>query len=161
MFKFKFKLKDSNYSRSQSITKIDFFISKEARIIYQELLTSESEEKRTALGEKLLDELSDAAEIDVVNLKVSSARQYHKKYQGRVVSKQYGYYRPASKYIYISNRTAVRGQILAAKTFIETLLHEWVHHYDFCSLKFNSIHTSGFYARLNDLKEKLKRGLLK
>ena len=95
------------------------------------------------------------------NLKVSSARQYHKKYQGRVVSKQYGYYRPASKYIYISNRTAVRGQILAAKTFIETLLHEWVHHYDFCSLKFNSIHTSGFYARLNDLKEKLKRGLLK
>jgi hypothetical protein len=147
--------KKSNYERSNSITQIDFFISENAKTIFLNLMKVNSEQKRNKFGEELLDELSDLAEIDVVNLTVSSAKQYHKKFKGRVVSKRYGYYRPRSKYIYINNRTAVRGQILAAKTFAETLLHEWMHHYDFCKLKLNSIHSAGFYARLGHLKDKL------
>ena len=42
------------------------------------------------------------------------------------------------------------------RDFLNTLLHEWLHHYDTRKLKLNSIHSKGFYLRLNDLQEKLK-----
>lgn len=150
-----FRRPQSNYERSNSITAIDIPISRQAKQIAKKLLQSKSEKKRQLLGDELLDELADLAQIDIVNLKISKAKQYHKKSKGRVVARQYGYYKPGSKYIYINNRTAVRGQILAPKSFLDTLLHEWVHHYDFCKLKLNSIHTAGFYARLKDIKTKL------
>lgn len=151
-----FKKKQTNYERSNSILKVTFPISKQAKKLASKLLKKQDDEnKRQILSDQLLDELADMAKIDIVKLKISKAKQYHKKYKGRVVAKQYGYYRPGSKYIYINNRTAVRGQILAPKTFLDTLLHEWLHHYDHCKLGLNSIHTAGFYARLKDLKTKL------
>ena len=146
--------KQTNYEKSNSILKVDFKLSKIAKELSSRILRSKSEGDRQELSLDLVDELCDLAKIDIVNVKISEAKQYHKKHKGRVVAKQYGYYRPSSKYIYINNRTAVRGQILAPKSFLDTLLHEWLHHYDFCRLKINSIHTSGFYSRLNDLKQK-------
>lgn len=116
--------KQSNYKKSNSIIKIDFPISKQAQILSKKLLNSRSKQDRQELGDELLDELADLAKIDIVKLKISSAKQYHKKYKGRVVSRQYAYYKPESNYIYINNRTAVRGQILAPKTFFDTILHE-------------------------------------
>lgn len=145
----------SNYEKSNDTTTIKIPISTEAQRLTSLLLRSKEEKERQTLGDKLLDELADLAQIDIVNLKISEARQYHKKRNGKIAMKQYGYYKPGSKYIFISNRTAVRGQILAPKTFLDTLLHEWTHHYDHQKLSLNSIHTAGFYARLKDLKEKL------
>ncbi len=145
----------SNYERSNEIIRIDFPISRLAYRLSRKLLKSKGEELRQRLGDELLDELADLSKIDIVRLKISKAKQYHKKHKGKVVLRQYGYYKPDRKYIYINNRTAVRGQILAPKTFLDTLLHEWVHHYDHCKLGLDSIHTSGFYARLTDLKTKL------
>ena len=142
----------SNYTRSNASTKVDFRISKNAKNLTTKLLASKTERERQALGDDLLDELADLAEINIVNLKISNKKQYHKKSKGKTVFKQYGYYKPGAKYIYINNRTAVRGQILAPKTFLDTLLHEWMHHYDHEKLGLNSIHTAGFYARLRDLK---------
>jgi len=146
---------DRNYKKSNAITTLEFGISKEAQYLAQTLLESSSEEARQKIGDALLDELADLAGVDIVRLKISSAHQYHKKRNGRVVYKQYGYYKPGTKYIYINNRTAVRGQIIAPKTFLDTLLHEWMHHYDHVKLGLNSIHTSGFYERIRDLKYKL------
>jgi len=145
-----------NYQRSNEIETVDFKVNISAVDLAQYLLDSSSTVERQKLGEQLLDELCDASAIDIVNLKISDTQQYHKKRAGRVVFKQYGYYRPKSNYIYIQNKTAVRGQILAAKTFLDTLLHEWLHHYDFHRLRLNSIHTAGFYSRLQNLKTKLK-----
>ncbi|MBU4421837.1 hypothetical protein KKB41_02670, partial [Patescibacteria group bacterium] len=116
---------------------------------------SSHEFDRQKFGEALLDELSDLAKIDIVELKISNAKQYHKRSQNKIVSKQYGYYKPNANYIFIYNRTAVQGKNLAPKTFLDTLLHEWLHHYDFKKLKLNSIHTKGFYERLNHLKKML------
>jgi hypothetical protein len=82
------------------------------------------------LGEALLDELSDAAGIDVIELDIADQNQHHRRKDGRIVMKRYGSYRPSTKVINISNRTAARGQILAPKSFLDTLLHEWLHHYD-------------------------------
>ena len=146
---------DANYRKSNRITSVDVFFSQNAIRLAGLLLNSKSTARRQAIGEELLDDLCDGALIDIVNLKISDTNQYHRKRNGRVVFKQYGYYRGQSNYIYIQNKTAVRGQILAAKTFVDTLLHEWLHHYDTCKLKLNSIHTKGFYLRLADLKEKL------
>ena len=104
---------------------------------------------------ELLNELSLAAGIEAVKLKVSATRQYHKKKEGRVVFRQYGYYRFKNCYLYIQNQTPIRGQDMAPKTFFDTLLHEWMHHYDYYKLKIDSIHTKGFYLRLKNLKAKL------
>jgi len=146
----------SNYQKSNSITTVKFPISELAKQKAKQILSSAEAPVRQKLGEELLDELADGAKVDIVKLKISATNQYHKKYNGRVVSKQYGYYRPKSNYIYIQNLTAVRGQNLAPKTFLDTLLHEWLHHYDHKKLKLNSIHTQGFYLRLKSLKEKLE-----
>ena len=150
-----FRLLKSNYQISNSILKAKFPISDKALKLSDKLLKSSTEEDRQKLGDRLLDELADLARIDIVKLKISSVNQSHRRHKGRIVAKQYGYYKPGTHYIYITNRTAARGQFLAPKTFFDTLLHEWMHHYDFNKLKINSIHSSGFYARLKDLKTKL------
>lgn len=145
-----------NYVRSNAITTVDFTISPAATEFAKKILGTPDAENRQRLATALLDELSDCATIDLCNVKVSDTRQYHRRHGGRTVFKQYGYYRPQSRYIYIQNRTAVRGQILAARSFLETLLHEWLHHYDSCALRLNSIHTAGFFLRLRSLKAKLE-----
>lgn len=155
----------SNYEKSNAVLAIDFPVTRRAQKIARALiapspnpLTRRGEGNlvfRQKLGDALLDELADCARIDIVHLKIHDARQYHKKRGGRVVFRQYGYYRPKEKYIYITNRTAVRGQLLAPKTFLITILHEWMHHYDYCKLKLNSIHTKGFYLRLQSLQDAL------
>jgi hypothetical protein len=149
--------KQKNYIASNKIHAIHVRVPRAVREIAYSLLFSshKTTDFRQQKSQGLLDALTDLCEIDVVNVKISDAKQWHKKYKGRVQFKQYGYYKPGTKYIYINNRTAVRGQLLASKTFIDTLLHEWVHHYDHCRLKLDSIHTTGFYNRLTDIKQKV------
>lgn len=147
---------DLNYSKSNRIIKLDFVAPENARLYVKTLLDSQNEFDRQKFGEALLDELCDSAQIDIIRLKISSARQWHKRRNNKIVSKQYGYYKPDTNYIYIYNYTAVQGKALAPKTFLDTLLHEWIHHYDFKRLGLNSIHSSGFYKRLGHLKQMLE-----
>ncbi|MFH1405387.1 MAG: hypothetical protein ABIH21_04840 [Patescibacteria group bacterium] len=140
---------------SNAIVKIDFDVSDEAIVLARKIMTEKETDMRQQLGDELLDELADLAQIDIVKLKISDEKQYHKKRAGKVAMRQYGYYKPGSKYIYINNRTAVQGKVLAGKTFLNTLVHEWMHHYDCCKLGLNSIHTKGFYSRLNCLYKAL------
>jgi hypothetical protein len=130
-------------------------VSQEAVDLAQGLLSILEYEERLSLSEQLLDELSDLANIDIVEFNLIDDNQIHRKRNGKIVMKRYGVYRVNTKAISIHNRTAARGQILAPKSFLDTLLHEWLHHYDFKKLKLNSIHSRGFYLRLNDLKSKL------
>ncbi|MFA6526490.1 MAG: hypothetical protein WCT26_03730 [Candidatus Buchananbacteria bacterium] len=148
--------KNANYARSNSISNVKFLPSDLALQLSSKILISFEADDRQRLSEALLDELSDAAGIDVVEVAVTDENQVHKRRGSRIIMKKYGSYRPGSKIINISNRTAARGQILASKSFLDTLLHEWIHHYDTYKLKINSIHSKGFYGRLNDLKIKLK-----
>ena len=145
-----------NYRRSNRITCIDFDVSRKCKIISRKILSSRSTIRRQALSDALCEALCESSNVVACSVKISRARQVHKKSNGRTVYKQYGFYRPHAKYIYITNRTAVRGQILAPKTFLNTLLHEWMHHYDYSKLKLNSIHTKGFYLRLKSLEDELR-----
>ena len=48
--------------------------------------------------------------------------------------------------------TAKRGQVVAFKTFLRTLLHEICHHLDYALLRLpDSLHTDGFYRRESSL----------
>src|SRR3989339_98636 len=151
-----FFISKTNYEKSNKITSVKIHQSSEAIFLSQQILKLADARSRQDLGEKLLDELCDLTKIDIVKLNISDENQHHQKRNGKLVMKRYGQYQPGKNKIEIQNRTAVRGQILAPKTLLDTLLHEWLHHYDTCHLKLNSIHTKGFYLRLNDLKEKLE-----
>lgn len=148
--------KQANYDKSNRITEVKMPIPAEAIILTEKLLGLTDAAERQAHGTELMDYLSDAAGIAIVELDIQDANQHHRRSGGKIVMKRYGSYRLSNRMITISNRTAARGQILAPKSFVDTLLHEWIHHYDTHKLKINSIHSAGFYARLNDLKDKLK-----
>ncbi len=151
-----FFFKQSNYDYSNSVTKVKIPISQEAADLAQGLLSVLEYEERLNLSEQLLDELCDLAGLVIVEFNLVDANQIHRKRDGKIVMKRYGSYKIAEKIITIHHRTASRGQVLAAKSYLDTLLHEWLHHYDFKKLKLNSIHSRGFYLRLNDLKSKLQ-----
>lgn len=52
--------------------------------------------------------------------------------------------------------TAKRGQVVASKTFLRTLLHEVCHHLDYQLLKLgDSFHTDGFFKRESSLVKQL------
>jgi len=52
--------------------------------------------------------------------------------------------------------TAKRGQVVAYKTFLRTLLHEMVHHLDYQLLDLDdSFHTDGFFQRESSLVRQL------
>ncbi len=62
--------------------------------------------------------------------------------------------------ISVYSRTAKTKKYVAPKTFLRTLIHEWVHHYDKYKLKLaHTYHTKGFYERLNAIYSKLKEPL--
>jgi len=143
----------SNYERSNAITAVDFSVGTETKELAQQILQSSDAAERNKMSESLLDLLCDAAKIDICHVTITDTRQRHRRQNGRMVLKLYGHYRPQTNSISIQNRTAVRGQILAPKTFLDTLLHEWLHHYDTHALKLCSIHTAGFYLRLKSLKQ--------
>ena len=56
--------------------------------------------------------------------------------------------------------TAKRGQVVAFKTFLRTLLHEVCHHLDYTLLHLNeSFHTDGFFKRESSLFSQLAKPL--
>ena len=68
----------------------------------------------------------------------------------------FGYYVVNKQEIYIYNLTAITKKEISIKCLYETLLHEFMHHYDHTKLKLlDSSHTKGFYFRITDLKNKI------
>ena len=67
-----------------------------------------------------------------------------------------GWYVVNEKKIIIYNTTAKTNKTISIKSFYDTLLHEFIHHYDYEVIGLtDSLHTTGFYKRITDLKNKL------
>ena len=61
--------------------------------------------------------------------------------------------------IRVLNRTPARGDVVRPTAFLNTLLHEFCHHYDAERLGIlHSFHTSGFYARLRHVRDQIEAG---
>jgi hypothetical protein len=95
--------------------------------------------------------------------------QVHQHDGRRLQEKTYGYYkcktepggRLAWARIRIYHRTAVQKRVISAKVFLNTVLHEWMHHFDFHGLRLaKSYHTAGFFKRLRSLAESLEVGFV-
>jgi hypothetical protein len=157
----------SAYQRSKGAERITWREFPLGKAIALGILDERTAAARQLRGQQLLDVLNEAAGLPPCKLTVVDRPQRHRTRGGRLELKTYGYYRiawetsPQKGTIRIYNLTAIRQQVLAPKVFLETLLHEWVHHYDFTGLQLErSPHTSGFFARIRDLAETLGVGFV-
>ena len=104
----------------------------------------------------LLNYLCDKFRIPYCRVQIIDKAQLHRtNANGRLKQKTYGRYYPAMMYIEIFNRTAMRNQTVSINVMYDTLLHEFMHHYDTAKMGIKSAHTKGFYMRISDLRSKL------
>jgi len=140
------------YDRSDSITSIELPQAKRFTSCIADLERAlEREDKSTIQGaaQRLLSGLCIVFEIPQVSIKVLAKRpsknwgELHGLYEieeGR---------RPV---ITVWMRTAQRKQVVAFKTFLRTIVHEFMHHLDYAHYKLaDSFHTQGFYQRESSL----------
>ncbi len=160
---------DATYTRSQAHTRLPVAPDVVARGVAMSLLEAGDDANlRRRLGQMLLDSLDELAGLPPCALVVADRAQVHQHDGRRLQSKTYGYYRcrfvegaVTEARIRIYHRTAVRQQVISPKVFLNTLLHEWVHHFDFAGLRLaRSPHTAGFYARLRALADALDVGFV-
>ena len=148
-----------DYNRSNRISALKFKPTSEERSITSKLIQTERAGLREAHGQKLLNAICRRLRLPSVRLRVQDAHQPHKKSDGRLAYKEYGAYYLDEQVIRIANLTAVRGKVVAGKTFFDTLIHEFMHHIDRKLLNLSSTpHSPGFYNRIDDLKRKLLGG---
>jgi len=160
---------DPTYVRSQAATGLPVRPTAVARGLALRLAgASEDPRERRRIAQMLVDELCSEAGLRRCEVAVADKPQVHEHDGRRLQSKTYGYYRcwfeegrVSRARIRIYHRTAVRQQVISPKVFLNTVLHEWVHHYDFDGLRLaRSPHTAGFYARLRALADALDVGFV-
>jgi hypothetical protein len=101
------------------------------------------------LSQVIVDEICAALAVSRVRIVVSGTRPSNAR------GELHGLYTPAERApatIKLWMITARRGQLVAFKTFLRTLLHEVCHHLDYALLRLpESFHTDGFYRRESSL----------
>ena len=76
--------------------------------------------------------------------------------RGSITKKTLGLYTTGLAVINIFKYTAKQNKVRANKATLDTFLHEYVHHLDMVHLKLGAtLHTAGFYKRINWLKNEL------
>lgn len=145
-----------DYFKSKRTTKVKKIATEDAKILAAKLLATLEEKKREFYSDAIVNDMCDAVGIPHCNVVIKDQNQYHRKNEkGNLRTKTLGYYLPKSNTIVIYNKTAIRQKPVAGKTFLRTLVHEFMHHYDRYKLKIRSLHTSGFYERVNGVLEQL------
>lgn len=143
-----------DYARSNQIERIDYTPTPATVHVAGALLTSHPA-LREAPSRELLDRLAAELSVPPVTLRFLNTPQKHRMKGGRLTYKEYAYYEPDGR-ITIYNVTAVRRQYLAARSYLDTLVHEFLHHLDIHLLGLeHTFHTRGFYSRLADFMAKL------
>jgi hypothetical protein len=140
----------TDYEKSNNIQVVEY-----SRLSSKEFETLLKDLDRVKAGQDLLNYLCKKYKISCIPLKVLNKPR---KCNGN--GQTYGFYKyigGKGMSITIYNLTAKTGKKVAIKTFVNTLLHEFIHHYDTEYLKIQSTHTSGFYKRITDLQTKLER----
>lgn len=150
---------EAAYKKSNAVETVK--LSKFKPVLFERLLKDKS---RRTDAQTLVTYLSDKFHISSPTVCVTESKQPHQTGysawtgRSRLKNKTMGLYNRSNATIYIYNRTAIRGEEVSIKAFADTLLHEFMHHYDYCVLKLpKSLHTAGFYKRISDLKAKLEK----
>lgn len=145
------------YRESDKVTSIRLPKPRQFHPLIGELETVLRQEHRAnteAVCQRLVDGLTAGLEIAPVRVKVLAARPHGN------WGELHGLYNPredrAPARITVWMRTARQRRVVAYKSFLRTLLHEFGHHLDYTLLKLaDSFHTEGFYKRESSLYHQL------
>ena len=141
------------YDRSDAIASIRLQVTprlRQAVAAVPALLATGAAERVERAAQAIADEICMSLGISRVRVRVSGTRPSNTR------GELHGLYTsgegPALPTIKIWMLTAKRGQVVALKTFLRTLLHEICHHLDYAHLHLDdSFHTDGFYKRESSL----------
>jgi len=141
------------YEISNRLCSVDFKVTPSMRRKVDDLalwLAAGDKAKVKGATQAVIDLLCAAARVPAARL--SLKERAHAEFRGdKMAVKLYGLCAPDGT-ITLSFRTAVRGKVFAFKTYLNTLTHEFMHHYDHQRLQLGaSFHTRGFYHRVRDL----------
>ena len=146
------KATDKVYQQSNAIESVQYvrFSHKEYNSV---LGCSDSHTERYKSAQVLLNYLCDKYDLPKCRLVVhNSGQPLFRSGNGKTLGK---YWTGIHK-IEIWNLTGKQKKVVSIKVFLDTLLHEFMHHYDMEYLKLGaSIHSAGFYKRISDLNRKL------
>jgi hypothetical protein len=115
-----------------------------------DILVSANRARVEEVSQLIADEIAAALSVPRVRIVVSGTRPSNAR------GELHGLYTPSTgsraATIKVWMITAKRGQVVAFKTFLRTLLHEICHHLDYALLSLpDSFHTDGFYQRESSL----------
>jgi hypothetical protein len=139
------------YDRSNSIPAIPLRVSprlgRAAELLVQHLADGQ-QPMVERLAQAISDEICLALQVPGVKVRVRGTRPSNAR------GELHGLYSPGPRQdrIEVWMITAKRGQVVAFKTFLRTLLHEICHHLDYELLRLSSsLHTDGFFKRESSL----------
>lgn len=150
-------LEKKDYEKSNKLETVAKGKGRMPKPLYRDLIekSNETAESRRKYAQALMEKLSAVYGISAPIVHVSNSGRPASVKNGRP-AERYGFYTPALESITIYNQTAKKHDVVAIKTFMHTLLHEFMHHYDRVYLKLTySRHTAGFYKRISDLEQRL------
>ena len=145
------------YEKSNAIESVEY--SRFNKSYATRVINTSGAKNRQRVGQSLIDYLCEKYKIQRIPLIVTE-RPRAQRVTSRGKATTYGFYKHVGSHgvsITIYNTTPSTHKEVGAKTFLNTLLHEFCHHYDIAYLKFDdSPHTAGFYKRISDLSAKLQ-----
>jgi len=145
------------YQLSNTLAGVDFAVTPSMRRKVEDLavwLAAGDRSRVKGATQVVLDLLCEAASIPLARLKLKDSADARFR-SGKAVWKLYGTC-DRDGLITVAFRTAVQRKVFAFRTFLNTVVHEFMHHYDHRKLKLAaSFHTSGFYRRVRDLYVRL------
>jgi len=144
------------YDRSNAVASIPLHVTPRLRHAVGalvEALQSANPARVQLVAQAVADEISSALRVPRMHIVVSGTRPSNAR------GGLHGLYTPSAQRpavgvgtIKLWMMTAKRGQVVAFKTFLRTLLHEICHHLDYALLRLpDSFHTDGFYKRESSL----------
>ena len=145
------------YDKSDGVTSVRIPNASELHPLVNAIetaLKNEDRKKIELLSHKIVSALTARIEVPAIRVKVLAVRPHDSG------GELHGLYNPCTgKLPAIMNvwmRTAQQKRVVAFRTFLRTLLHEFCHHLDYEHFRFSySFHTEGFYKRESSLFHQL------
>ncbi|HKA56680.1 MAG TPA: hypothetical protein VKJ47_23795 [Candidatus Binatia bacterium] len=121
----------------------------EATVVLGEALAREDRARVESLSQTIVNHICRQLGVRTVRVQVEGVRPSNRRGELHGLYTQYS---GGSTSIQVWMRTAKRGQVVAFRTFLRTLLHEVCHHLDYTYLHLReSYHTEGFFQRESSL----------
>ncbi|MGE0682388.1 MAG: hypothetical protein AB7P69_16000 [Candidatus Binatia bacterium] len=142
------------YDRSAAISSIQFIPTlrlHETTKVLETALIADEQLRVQSLSQAVVNQICQRLGVRTVRIHVHGVRPSNRRGELHGLYTQYSGGSPNAS-IEVWMRTAKRGQVVAFRTFLRTLLHEVCHHLDYTYLQLReSYHTQGFFQRESSL----------